>query len=162
MRREIPLEFNPNTGVLSGTIDTPGTYTIVVTAANSTGSVSGNNFYIQAAYVYIDVPDFTWTPDINFTSEPKPRVLEANLGYSHRAASGINIYKDEWRVSFNNRSIHSILDIESFLIAKKGATRFNWNPPGETETYKVICTDWNSTMHSTEYASLQTTFKRVY
>jgi len=115
------------------------------------------------------MPDWTYTPDRSLSRSSAPRIREVKFGdgYSQRAQDGINYMNENWDLSFVNRTLTTILAMETFLETRGGATSFTFAPPGEADV-KVICRNWNTTIlnytgnNATSIASLTATFERVY
>lgn len=79
-------------------------------------------------------PVFTWQPTTEATGEASFRVRSAQFGdgYRQAAADGINNRTQSWQLSFAGDSL-LIGQIKAFLDARKGAERFYWTPPLETQ-----------------------------
>lgn len=107
---------------------------------------------------------FTYTPSKSFTSSTKPRVAVSQFGdgYSQRVGMGINRLVKEWSLTFKSRSITQADSIISFLEARAGVEAFLWQPPGESNTYSVICSEWTRTYDSNLSATIQTKFTQVF
>ena len=112
-----------------------------------------------------------YTPDKSATRKTTPRILLQTFGdgYEQRAVDGINAIKEEFSVSFNNRSKAEIDDIAAFLDSKKGVTKFtltmpdtnNTSRPGEKDV-KVVCSNYNFRYTYDDFYSLSATLRRVY
>ena len=107
---------------------------------------------------------FTYVPDRSFKQSVKPRVLKAQFGdgYSQRLADGINTLGRSWNVTFKNRDLTTISAITSFFEGLQGTVSFDWTPPGEVSSVKVICEEWNEEYITEDIRTITATFMRVY
>ena len=107
---------------------------------------------------------FTYKPSKTFTSSSKPRVITSQFGdgYSQRVGQGINRITREWALVFKSRSIIDANAIETFFSARAGVEGFLWNPPGESTTYSVICTEWSRSYDSSISATIQAKFVQIF
>lgn len=113
---------------------------------------------------------FDWVPDQNFTEEYVADTREAKFrfGYSVRAASGINNFRNKWNLRFNNRRLHTINRIDWFFREKAGTEAFYWYLPDSDEPVTVKCVDWNVTVievlpgYGNGFASLNAVFEEVH
>lgn len=110
------------------------------------------------------VDTFSFTPSRSFSRKSKPNVVSAQFGdgYSQRIRRGINTLSDSWEVSFINQPLNIAEQIIVFLTNKAGSEYFLFNPPGDINTYKVICQDWSTEYTSHISRTITTTFIRVY
>lgn len=107
---------------------------------------------------------FTYIPDRNFRRTTEPRVLEAQFGdgYSQRTSDLLNNVNESFALTFNNRTNTDIENIIAFFEITGGYDSFDWTPPGESTSIKVIVDKWNKTYITNDYSSLSATFTRVY
>lgn len=104
-------------------------------------------------------------PDRGFQRQAQHRVLSAKFGdgYEQRVRDGINTKKENFNLSFNNRSAEEINLIAAFFDLK-AATNFTLTITGlnSNESIKVVCDSYNIAYIQTNVHSLQTAFRRVY
>lgn len=107
---------------------------------------------------------FTWQLDRQPRKRTKPDVKVIKFGdsYESRISSGMNRPQSSWAVSFNNRLVAEINSIEDFLEARGGVEAFEWTPPNSSTAIVVVCREWERVEVSSTYASLTTTFERVF
>ena len=108
-------------------------------------------------------------PDKQLTRKTEPRVHTFNFGdgYEQRLQDGINNLKQEISVSFKTRPKAEIDDLVAFFESLAGVTKFRFdladtNAGSDTETIKVVCSDWNQKWEYDDYYTLDATFRRVY
>lgn len=108
--------------------------------------------------------NFTFTPDRNFPVNIKPDVKTAKFGegYSQRTTNDINPLTREWQLTFRNREVFEINNITSFFETYNGAGAFTWTPPGDSNSYSVICQDWSITYVTEDIRTLNAKFIQVY
>ena len=106
---------------------------------------------------------FTWTPDYGATESFEARVYEAKYGdgYTQRTPNGLNNLDVTLDLSFTLRTLVEVDAIADFLAAQKGATPFEWTPPGGT-TYNYVCKTWKKVRQTNGDSSITATFERVY
>jgi len=111
------------------------------------------------------------TPDKGLSRSSNPSVLVARFGdgYEQRVADGINSLKENYSISFNNRTKAFIDDVVSFLDAQNGATSFTFTLPDSNNTtragekdIKVVCDSYNTAYAYDDFYSLTATLRRVY
>ena len=111
------------------------------------------------------------TPDKGLSRSSNPSVLVARFGdgYEQRVADGINSLKENYSISFNNRTKAFIDDVVSFLDAKNGATSFTFTLPDSNNTtragekdIKVVCDSYNTAYAYDDFYNLTATLRRVY
>lgn len=107
---------------------------------------------------------FTWTLDRGAMLEKKPRVKSSPFGdgYEQRQADGINTTKEVWTVTFSNRDISEIDDIEEFLAARGGTENFTWTPPRSGSAKKFVCRQWQRTIVTAAVDTITATFEQVF
>ncbi len=106
---------------------------------------------------------FTFTPSFGTSAETEPRTLMAQFGngYVQESADGINAILRNWSLTFNNRSMTQLLDIDTFLRARGGAERFYWTqpPPFDAEGAKAwVCKQWSWTYSGGLISGISATF----
>ena len=111
------------------------------------------------------------TPDKGLSRSSNPSVLVARFGdgYEQRVADGINSLKENYSISFNNRTKAFIDDVVSFLDAQNGATSFTFTLPDSNNTtragekdIKVVCDSYNTAYAYDNFYNLTATLRRVY
>lgn len=117
---------------------------------------------------FTDLTSTVRRPDKMLTSTSTPTVLTANFGdgYQQRIAAGINNLKQDYGISFSNRTKEEIDDIVAFFVSKGGVTNFTFTIPdsnnsGET-AIKVICSNWTQSYTTGDFYGCSATFIRVY
>ena len=108
-------------------------------------------------------------PDKQFSrsTAPKVRVATFGDGYEQRLRNGINSLKEEYSLTFNNRTKSDIDDIVTFFDTQHGVVPFNFTIPdtngsgGET-TIKVVCDNYTKKYDYDDFYSCTATFRRVY
>lgn len=107
---------------------------------------------------------FSIVPSKSFTLTTRPRVITSQFGdgYSQRITNGINPLTKEWSVSFNNKDLTTISQIENFFEARKGVEGFKWSPPGDITVYSVICPEWSKTYDTHISASMTARFVQIF
>jgi len=75
--------------------------------------------------------DVNIIPDRGVATDQTARIFRAAYGdgYEQRVAAGINNLPEEWKLSWNNRSLNDANKVIKFLEDQKGATAFDWYPP---------------------------------
>ena len=96
--------------------------------------------------------DFNYIPSYESASSVTPRinVVRFGDGYCQRAADGINLFPDKWRLSFNNVTDAVALAIETDLKAAAGGTlRWKPSPALEADPYRnFMCLSWTRTRNN--------------
>ena len=107
---------------------------------------------------------FTWTPDFGAKVAVKPRVRAISFGdgYEQRQAIGINTGGEDWDLTFNRRSNDEALAIMDFLDARNAVEAFDWTPPNEASTIRVVCREWTKTLERFNLNTISAQFIRVY
>jgi phage-related protein len=92
---------------------------------------------------------------------PKFKLLKQSFGdgYEQRLRDGINSKREDYSVSFKNRTPEEIYAIADFLDA---IVPENFDFFIDNETTSVYCEEYDITHDQTNSYSLTTTFKRVY
>lgn len=108
-------------------------------------------------------------PDRQLKKATKRKTLVATFGdgYEQRLADGINSVRNNFSLTFNNRTIDEIDEIANFLETRLGLNAFNYtfkdtNAAGEERTVKVLCESYDVTYINCEYAALTTSFREVF
>lgn len=110
------------------------------------------------------MPSFTFTPDFGMKRKRKPNVakIEFGDGYQQRQTKGINTLSESWDLRFAVRTKDEADDIDDFLIARNGVESFDWTPPGEASSIKVVCFEWDREIVRENQYQITATFERVY
>jgi phage-related protein len=116
-------------------------------------------------------------PDKGMTRKATPQVRRVNFGdgYEQRTTYGINSVKEEYNVSFKNRTRGEIENIAGFL---KGVTSFIFTVPDHSSTeevtgvldsttddeksIRVVCDSFNENYQYEDFYTLTAVFRRVY
>ncbi len=84
-------------------------------------------------------------------------------GYEQRLAFGVNQNPKVWNLSFVNLTETDSDTIETFLDARASDNAsFDWQPPGESTTYKWVCEQWSKSIPFANRATIQATFREVF
>jgi phage-related protein len=105
---------------------------------------------------------FTWIPDHGASESIEARVLVANFGdgYAQRAPIGINNLETKRELVFSVRPLAEIRAIDGFLKKHRGATPFEYQPPGE-EKAPYVCARWQKVRATDLDSTLTATFEQV-
>tara|TARA_R100000329_G_scaffold47650_1_gene44316 strand:- start:1185 stop:1529 length:345 start_codon:yes stop_codon:yes gene_type:complete len=95
------------------------------------------------------------------TSKPNIRIAKFGSGYSQRSTFGINQNLKVYKLKWQNISETDADEIETFLDARAGVENFDYTPPGESASKKLICRDWNKTIPYLNRATINATFEEV-
>ena len=108
-------------------------------------------------------------PDRQLKKATKRKTLVATFGdgYEQRLSDGINSVRNNFSLSFNNRTIDEIDEIANFLETRLALTSFDYtfkdtNAVGEERTIRVLCDSYDVTYINDEYAALTTSFREVF
>lgn len=106
---------------------------------------------------------FTYAPSYDpvEVSRPRVRTFKAGDGYEQRIRFGLNTDPKEWTLVFKERSITERENILSFFEARGGYESFDWTPPRGTAG-RYVCAEWQTTMTSANYSTIQATFRQVF
>ena len=106
---------------------------------------------------------FTYTPSFEATEASRPRVTKIQYGdgYEMRAIFGLNADPKEWTLTFSERTDTERDEITSFLETAAGATSFDWTPPSGSAG-KYVCEEWQVTLRSFNFNTIQAKFREVY
>jgi phage-related protein len=106
---------------------------------------------------------FTYTPSFEATESSKPRVskIQYGDGYEMRATFGLNTDPKEWTLTFSERTDTERDDILTFLEARNAVESFDWTPP-RGDAGKYVCEEWQVTLRSCNFNTIQTKFREVY
>tara|TARA_Y100001937_G_scaffold80641_1_gene109206 strand:- start:745 stop:1158 length:414 start_codon:yes stop_codon:yes gene_type:complete len=127
-----------------------------------------------------DFGSLTVLPDKGMTRQATPQVRRVNFGdgYEQRTTFGINSVKEEYNVSFKNRTRGEIENIAGFLKSLKGVTSFVFTVPDHASTeettgvldssidneksIRVVCDSFSENYQYEDFYSLTAKFRRVY
>ena len=107
---------------------------------------------------------FTYTPDFGAKVNIKPRVRTTSFsdGYEQRQAIGLNPRNDTWDLQFQRRTNTEAQEIMDFLGARAGVEAFDWTPPNEATSIRVVCREWNKSLERFNFNTVSAQFNRVY
>jgi phage-related protein len=110
--------------------------------------------------------EFTWTPDFNATKTPRSNVVESKFGdgYSQRIQVGMNANAQDWSLAFTNRSAEEATEIDEFLTERGGVESFDFTPPGEEDSIKVVCRtgQWSKVTVKHNLFTINAKFEQVF
>lgn len=106
-----------------------------------------------------DNADFVVDRGLTRSSKQSTMTARFGDGYQQRLLDGINTKKDEFNISFNNRSKTEIDNLTAFFDDKIPQS---FNLTIDTEVVKVVCEGYNVNFTELNIASLTSNFKRVY
>ena len=127
-----------------------------------------------------DFGSLTVLPDKGMTRQATPQVRRVNFGdgYEQRTTFGINSVKEEYNVTFKNRTRGEIENIAGFLKSLKGVTSFVFTVPDHASTeettgvldssidneksIRVVCDSFSENYQYEDFYSLTAKFRRVY
>lgn len=106
---------------------------------------------------------FTYTPSFEATQSSKPRThkFQAGDGYEQRIRFGLNTDPKEWTLTFAERTNAERDAITTFLETAAGVTSFDWTPPSGVAG-KYICEEWQVTLRSYNFNTIQAKFRQVF
>ena len=106
---------------------------------------------------------FTYTPSFEASESSKPRVskIQYGDGYEMRATFGLNVDPKEWQLTFAERTNTERDSILSFFETNRGVTSFDWTSPRGIAG-KYVCEEWQVTMRSYNFNTVQATFRQVF
>ena len=95
-------------------------------------------------------------------SAPRSRTIRFQDGFEHRIVFGLAQHQNPkvYNLSFNVTETQSD-EIETFLDARAGVENFDYTPPGESASKKMICRQWNKTIPYLNRATINATFEEV-
>ena len=95
-------------------------------------------------------------------SQPTVRNVQFGDGYSQRLRFGLNTDLKVWSLKFEVSETDADT-IETFLDARASDNAsFDWQPPGESTTYKWVCENWSKSIPYLNRATIQATFREVF
>ena len=101
---------------------------------------------------------------IQKTSAPFTRVTRFADGFEQRVVFGLPQHQNPKVYSLRfEKSNADAQAIETFLdLQHRNATSFNFAPPGESVTRKVVCESWSKSIPYSNRATIQATFREVF
>ncbi len=107
---------------------------------------------------------FTHVPDFGAQVQIKPRVRAVAFGdgYQQRQADGINNVPQVWSLQWQNRDNNDTGAIKSFLQTRAGVEAFDWTPPNEDTSIKVICSEWTVSTVRYNLNNVSASFTQVF
>ena len=107
-------------------------------------------------------PSITPTYNAQKTNKPNVRTVRFLDGYEQRLTFGLNQNPKVWSLTFEVSETDADT-IETFLDARASDNAsFDWQPPGESTTYKWVCEDWSKSIPYLNRATIQATFREVF
>ena len=107
-------------------------------------------------------PSITPTYNAQKRSQPNVRTVRFGDGYEQRLTFGLNQNPKVWSLTFEVSETDADT-IETFLDARAiDNESFDWQPPGESTTYKWVCEDWSKSIPYLNRATIQATFREVF
>jgi phage-related protein len=88
-------------------------------------------------------------------------VVKFGDGYEARHTHGINPDLKVWNLTFRNRDVSEIDEIEEFLDARGAVESFDWIPPRAEDAIRVVCRQWERTIDKAATDSLTARFEEV-
>tara|TARA_B100000925_G_C22002616_1_gene472047 strand:- start:2515 stop:2856 length:342 start_codon:yes stop_codon:yes gene_type:complete len=107
-------------------------------------------------------PSIAPTYNAQKTNKPNVRTVRFGDGYEQRLTFGLNQNPKVWSLTFEVSETDADT-IETFLDARASDNApFNWQPPGESTTYRWVCDQWSKSIPYLNRATIQATFREVY
>tara|TARA_R100001510_G_scaffold51394_1_gene51191 strand:- start:49 stop:390 length:342 start_codon:yes stop_codon:yes gene_type:complete len=107
-------------------------------------------------------PSIAPTYNAQKTNKPNVRTVRFGDGYEQRLTLGLNQNPKVWSLTFEVSETDADT-IETFLDARASDNApFNWQPPGESTTYRWVCDQWSKSIPYLNRATIQATFREVY
>ena len=107
-------------------------------------------------------PSIAPTYNAQKTNKPNVRTVRFGDGYEQRLTFGLNQNPKVWSLTFEVSETDADT-IETFLDARASDNAsFDWQPPGESTTYKWVCEDWSKSIPYLNRATIQATFREVF
>lgn len=106
---------------------------------------------------------FTWISEFGAEKQKKPAATQIKFGdgYEARQTYGINTDLQTWNLTFANREVSEIDEIDDFLEARGGVESFEWTPPRAADSIKVVCRSWNRKTVNSNIDSITAVFEEV-
>lgn len=106
------------------------------------------------------------TPGSSATSAAqtiRPRVLSNDYGgaYAQRRPDGRNTMLSNMKLVFGNVTLTEACDMMAFFAGKRGTTPFWYDPLGDGNSRKWICTEWQSEPRDVNAVDVTCTFQEV-
>ena len=109
-----------------------------------------------------DFPDFDPAPGLTKSSAPITRAVRFGDGFEKRLTFGINQNPKVYNLTFEVSETDADT-IETFLDARAADNgAFDFTPPGEAESSKFVCEEWNKSIPYLNRATIQATFRQVF
>lgn len=107
-------------------------------------------------------PSIAPTYNAQKTNKPNVRTVRFGDGYEQRLTLGLNQNPKVWSLTFEVSETDADT-IETFLDARASDNApFNWQPPGESTTYRWVCDQWSKSIPYLNRATIQATFREVF
>ena len=97
-------------------------------------------------------------------SAPLTRTVRFADGYEHRILFGLAQHQNPKVFNFTFEVSETDADtIETFLDARANdSASFDYQPHGESSSYKFVCESWNKSIPYLNRATIQATFREVF
>lgn len=101
-------------------------------------------------------------PSYPVDKEATPRVkkVEFGDGYTQEGPDGINYLLYVWNLNWEVLNSTEKVEIEAFLVARKGYETFLWVDPDGVE-FRVKCRSWTITEFAPKVFTIKATFNQV-
>lgn len=93
-------------------------------------------------------------------AEPKVKRVEFGDGYTQEAPDGINYNLYTWNLTWETLTSSEKVEIESFLVLRKGYQTFLWTDPDGVQ-FRVKCKSWQVSEFAPKIFSVKATFNQV-
>lgn len=107
-------------------------------------------------------PSITPKYGIQKRSAPNTKTVRFGDGYEHRITFGLNQNPKVYNLTFEVSETDADT-IETFLDARAAdSDSFDFTPPGEANSSKFVCEEWNKSIPYLNRATIQATFRQVF
>ena len=107
-------------------------------------------------------PSINPTYGLQKSSAPNVRTVRFGDGFEKRLTFGINQNPKVYNLTFEVSETDADT-IETFLDARAADNgAFDFTPPGEAESSKFVCEEWNKSIPYLNRATIQATFRQVF
>ena len=110
-----------------------------------------------------DFPSINPTYGVQKSSAPSFRKVQFSDGYEARLTFGLNQNPKVYNLTFEVSEADADT-IETFLDARatNSMEKFNFTPPGETQSSTFVCETWSKSIPFLNRATIQATFRQVF
>jgi len=104
------------------------------------------------------------TPSYGTASQVRYAYKEAKFGdgYTVRAGDGINVRRESWSVTWEDRGDADLDTLVAFFDTLAGVTPFEWTAPRESTEKRWRCADFTRTPTGHQVGTLTAVFERYY